>query len=76
MSDDENTATEAEAVPAEKDPVRRWTLILLGFAVFLLGWYLMSDRITPYTTQARVHAFVVPVAAEISGTATLGTPAG
>ena len=68
MSDDENTATEAEAVPEEKDPVRKWTLILLGLAVFILGWYLMSDRITPYTTQARVHAFVVPVAAEISGT--------
>ena len=68
MSDDENTPAEAEAAPEQRDPVRKWTLILLGLGVFLLAWYLMSDRITPYTTQARVHAFVIPVAAEISGT--------
>ena len=27
----------------------------------------MGDRLTPYTSQARVQAFVVPVAAEVSG---------
>ena len=30
-------------------------------------WYFVSDRLTPYTSQARVQAFVVPVAAEVSG---------
>ena len=33
-------------------------------------WYLVSDRITPYTNQARVHALVVPVATEVSGIVT------
>ena len=46
------------------DPVRKWTLIILGLCVILMGYYLVADRITPYTTQARVHALVVPVAGE------------
>lgn len=52
------------------DPVRRWTFIVLGIVVLLLAWYLRSDRVTPYTSQARVHALIVPIAAEISGIVT------
>ena len=66
-TDVEETEAVANETPAA-DPVRKWTLIILGFSVFLLGWYLVSDRITPYTSQARVNAIVVPVASEISGT--------
>src|SRR6056297_3849269 len=33
-------------------------------------FYVAGDRLTPYTTQARVHAVVVPIAAEVSGTVT------
>ena len=33
-------------------------------------WYLRSDRVTPYTNQARVHALVVPIAAQVSGIVT------
>jgi multidrug resistance efflux pump len=40
-------------------------LILLS-----LVWYLMADRYTPYTQQARVQTFVVPVAAEVAGRVT------
>ena len=68
MSDDENETQETRAPTEVKDPVRKWTLIILGFSVFLLGWYLVSDRITPYTSQARVNAIVVPVASVIAGT--------
>ena len=50
------------------DPVRRWTLILLVICIVLLVWYLRADRVTPYTSQARVNALVVPIAAEVSGT--------
>lgn len=52
------------------DPVRKWTLIVLGTAFILLCWYLVSDRITPYSSQARVHALVVPIAAQVSGNVT------
>jgi multidrug resistance efflux pump len=50
------------------DPVRRWTLIVIILIAILLAWYLRSDRVTPYSSQARVHAIVVPIAAEVSGT--------
>ena len=72
MSDESDTdIEEKEAVANETrpvDPVRRWTLIILGLCVVLMGYYLVADRITPYTTQARVHAVVVPIAPEVSGT--------
>lgn len=42
----------------------RWVLLLI---VLSLAWYLLADRYTPYTQQARVGAFVIPVAAEVAG---------
>jgi multidrug resistance efflux pump len=66
MSDEADTDIEE----TERDPVRKWTLIILGLCVVLMGYYLIADRITPYTTQARVHAVVVPIAPEVSGTVT------
>ncbi len=64
----EEHASEENPGKAPMDPVRKWTLIILGLCAFLMVWYIVADRITPYTTQARVHAFVIPVAAEIAGT--------
>ena len=59
---------QAAAATKPKDPVRKWTFVLLALAFFLVCWYLVSDRLTPYTSQARIHALVVPVAPEVSGT--------
>ena len=42
-------------------------IVVLVLIVASLTWYFVSDRLTPYTSQARVQAFVVPVAAEVSG---------
>jgi multidrug resistance efflux pump len=50
------------------DPVRRWTFIILALVLLLLVWYLRADRVTPYSSQALVHALVIPIAPEISGT--------
>jgi multidrug resistance efflux pump len=70
MSDEneasENESATVDATPA-MDPVRKWTFILLGACAVLMAWYLIADRVTPYTTQARVHALVVPIAAEVAG---------
>jgi multidrug resistance efflux pump len=64
-------APEATAeTPIARDPVKRWTMIVLIITVLLLTWYLRSDRVTPYTSQARVHGLVVPIAAEVSGIVT------
>jgi len=61
------TADEPATEPRQKDPVRKWTLIVLILLAVLLGWYLLADRFTPYTTQARLHALVVPISPLISG---------
>jgi len=63
-------AAEVEAPEKAVDPVRRWTFIILIVSAALLVWYLRSDRVTPITSQARVHALVVPIAPEVSGTIT------
>lgn len=53
---------------AGMDPVKKATFIILTLVLLLLTWHLIADRIAPVTTQARVHALVVPIAAEVSGT--------
>ena len=42
-------------------------IVVLVLIVASLAWYFVADRLTPHTSQARVQAFVVPVAAEVSG---------
>ncbi|CDY74846.1 Membrane fusion component of tripartite multidrug resistance system [Caballeronia glathei] len=42
----------------------KWVVVVI---VVSLVWYLLADRFTPYTQQARVQAFVVAVAPEVSG---------
>jgi len=76
MTEENNNVETTEPDAAETvtkaamDPVRKWTLIVLGACVVLMFWYLRSDRVTPYTNQARVHALVVPIAAQVSGIVT------
>ncbi|KAA9131978.1 HlyD family secretion protein [Marinihelvus fidelis] len=53
-----------------RDPVRRATLVVLVVIALLLAWYLRADRVTPYTSQARVNALVVPVASDVAGRVT------
>jgi multidrug resistance efflux pump len=55
----------AQAPPGK--PTRAGSMIVLVLLVASLAWYFISDRLTPYTSQARVQAFVVPVAAEVAG---------
>jgi multidrug resistance efflux pump len=56
----------------ETDPVpgrgtRRGAVVLALLIVTSLLLYVVGDRLTPSTSQARVQAFVVPVAAEVAG---------
>jgi multidrug resistance efflux pump len=55
------------ADPAVGRGARTGAMIITGLIVTSLILYFVGDRITPYTSQARVQAFVVPVAAEVSG---------
>lgn len=53
--------------PMAADPAKKgikWVLVLI---ILSLAWYLLADRFTPYTQQARVGALVIPVASEVAG---------
>lgn len=41
--------------------------ILAGLTFLLFVWYLVADRVTPYTSNARVKAVVIDVVPEVSG---------
>jgi multidrug resistance efflux pump len=58
---------ETEQPQKQRDPVRTWTFIIFGACVVLMVLYLVADRVTPFTTQAKVHAYVVPIAPQVSG---------
>jgi multidrug resistance efflux pump len=60
-------ATAADKSQTTPDPVRRWTLIVLGLIVVLFLYSIIADRMTPYTSQATVQAFVVRMAPEVAG---------
>ncbi len=47
--------------------MRKVTSVILGILVILFIWYLVADRLTPFTQNARVRAFVVPIVPEVSG---------
>ena len=51
----------------KRDPVRLWTYIVLVLCIVFMVVYLVGDRLTPFTTQARVHAYVIPVAPQVAG---------
>lgn len=58
----------AEAAVPPGQAARKIQLGLLALIVLSLIWYFAADRLTPYSSQARVQAFVIPVGAEVSGT--------
>lgn len=46
---------------------RFWLLVLLAVLVVLTGYFAIADRVTPFTTDAFVQAYVVQMAPEVSG---------
>ena len=54
------------AAPAGKGS-RVGASIVLTLIVVSLLWYFVAGRLTPFSSQARVQAFVVPVATEVAG---------
>ena len=48
-------------------PVRRLTLIVIAIGAVLFFYGIAADRITPYTAQALVQAYLVKIAPEVGG---------
>ena len=58
---------ETGSAEADADPARRLTWILLCACLLLFIWYVFGDRFTPYTDQARVDGYIIPIVPEVSG---------
>jgi multidrug resistance efflux pump len=59
--------TEEQTAPSPGGGSRIGASLLALLIVASLTLYFAGDRVIPYTSQARVQAFVVPVAAEVAG---------
>jgi len=53
-----------------KASVRKGGLIVVGVIALSLLLYLLADRYTPYTSQARIEGYVVGVAPKVAGAVT------
>jgi multidrug resistance efflux pump len=62
-------APSADSPPVKppRYPVRRVTLTVLLIGAVYFGYSIVADRVTPYTSQATVQAYLVRVAPEVSG---------
>lgn len=58
--------------PAKRpaNPLRRWVLIVVGLCLAIFAYSLIADRLTPYTPQGVVQAYIVGVAPEVAGRVT------
>ena len=49
------------------DPVKKITHIALIVITVMFVWYVIADRLAPWTDQARVQAYVVPIVSQVAG---------
>ncbi len=80
LVDDEPERDDRRKVQAEKSSearqeaagrsVRKGTLAVVIAILLSLTWYLLADRYTPYTTQARIEGYVIGVAPQVAGKVT------
>lgn len=66
VAPDEQPQAEAKAASA----VKKGQLIVGLLILLSLIWYLVADRYTPYTSQARVQGYVVGIAPKVAGLVT------
>jgi len=67
---EEAKASEGTEVKKKADAATRWTRRVLAVCIVIFIWYLIGDRYTPYTGQARVRGYVVPIVPQVSGEVT------
>jgi multidrug resistance efflux pump len=59
-----------DAATQSRRTVKKGTLGVVLAIVLSLTWYLLADRYTPYTRQARIEGYVVGVAPQVAGIVT------
>jgi len=56
-----------ETQVAAPDPVRKVSKYVLYVVLFLFVWYVFADRLAPWTDQARIQTYVIPIVSQVSG---------
>ncbi len=51
----------------KRDPIKFWTRFALLLMIGLFVAHILSDKYAPYTANARVEAYVVPIAPDVAG---------
>ena len=65
--DESNQETDSPAIKEKKSPIKLITRIVLIISLLFFVWYILSERHTPYTDQARIKGLVTPVTSRVSG---------
>ena len=53
--------------PKPRNPVRRAAVVILTVTILLFVYGVIADRLTPYTDQATVQAYIIRVAPDVAG---------
>ncbi len=53
-----------------KSSVKKWTMLVLLICLLLLVLHVLTDKFAPYTSNARIEAFIVSIVPQVSGTLT------
>jgi multidrug resistance efflux pump len=64
------SADDAGGEAVAQRSVKRGGRIVVGAIVLSLALYLLADRFTPYTSQARIEGYVVGIAPKVAGAVT------
>jgi multidrug resistance efflux pump len=57
----------ASEAPAPPSPARKIVLVTVGVLLAFYVYDVIADRVTPYTSQAKVDTFLVQIAPEVTG---------
>ena len=64
------TDSGVEEAEKSRNPVKILTIGILGLCVLLFILYVLSDRHTPYTDQARIKGLAIPIVSSVAGNIT------
>ena len=68
VSEKQEKVEVAEKVKKKKSSPIIWiTRLMLLIVAFIFAWYILSDRNTPYTDQARITELILTITPRVSG---------
>lgn len=63
----DNTKEQTPLATEKKSPIKLISRLVVAFSILFFIWYVLSERHTPYTDQARIKGLVTPITPQVSG---------